>query len=339
MADFVRRLERLRRRQRVERVIPGRINPLEVLSRSEIRQRYRFHPKSIVFLLGMIFNALESPTFRSSPLPPMISLLVTLQFFASGAHYLVIGDIHGVSKSSVSRAVRRTTAAICSLRDRYIKFPRNDAARAIHKEFYNIARFPKVIGVIDGTQIKIKGPKENETDFVNRKGYHSINVQMVCDARFRITNMVAKWPGSVHDSRIFRESELCRKFENGEINGLLLGDSGHPCRPYLMTPYLNTQTAAQERYNIALTKTRVLIEQTFGVLKRRFPCLSYGLRTETTSAPQVTVACVVLHNFGMDRGDILERTVDEPFEPLEAEVDINQAGVRCRDVFAATHFA
>ncbi|XP_045213390.2 putative nuclease HARBI1 [Mercenaria mercenaria] len=160
---------------------------------------------------------------------------------------------------------------------------------------------------------------------------------MVCDARFGITNVVGKWPGSVHDSRIFRESELCRK-ENGELEGLLLGDSGYPCRSYLMTPYMNIQTAAQERYNIALTRTRVIIEQTFGVLKRRFPCLSYGLRTETTSAPKVTVACVVLHNFGMERGDILERVVDEPLETPEAVVDVNQAGARCRDVFASTHF-
>jgi hypothetical protein len=43
--------------------------------------------------------------------------------------------------------------------------------------FY-ITEFPKVIGVIDGTQIRIKGPGENEADFVNRKGNHSINVQV-----------------------------------------------------------------------------------------------------------------------------------------------------------------
>ena len=40
---------------------------------------------------------------------------------------------------------------------------------------------------------------------------------MVCDATFRITNLVAKWPGSVHDSRIFRDSALATKLENGMI--------------------------------------------------------------------------------------------------------------------------
>ncbi len=40
------------------------------------------------------------------------------------------------------------------------------------------AGFPNVLGCIDGTQIKIQAPHENEAEFVCRKGYHSINVQV-----------------------------------------------------------------------------------------------------------------------------------------------------------------
>lgn len=141
MADFHRRLERIRRRQgihRIERVIPDRVNPLEFLSRSEVRGRYRFHPESILFLVQLLQNSLEYATFRSSPLPSVISLLVTLHYFASGTHYVIIGDMHGVSKSSVSRAIVRTSAAICGLRNRFIKFPLNNEAVMTQREFYNI---------------------------------------------------------------------------------------------------------------------------------------------------------------------------------------------------------
>ncbi|XP_052259894.1 putative nuclease HARBI1 isoform X3 [Dreissena polymorpha] len=88
-------------------------------------------------------------------------------------------------------------------------------------------------------------------DFVNRKGYHSVNIQMICDPQFLITDVVVKWPGSVHDSRIFRESSICAKFENGQLDGLLLGDSGYACRTFLLTPYLHTQTQSQERAHIS----------------------------------------------------------------------------------------
>ena len=37
---------------------------------------------------------------------------------------------------------------------------------------------------------------------------------MICDAKFRITNCVVKWPGSVHDNRIFRDSHISVAFED-----------------------------------------------------------------------------------------------------------------------------
>ena len=42
------------------------------------------------------------------------------------------------------------------------------------------AGLPNVIGCLDGTQIPITAPADNEADYVNRKPFHSINVQ-VCD--------------------------------------------------------------------------------------------------------------------------------------------------------------
>lgn len=38
--------------------------------------------------------------------------------------------------------------------------------------------FPKIIGAIDGTHIRINAPKEDQRAYVNRKGYHSIHLQV-----------------------------------------------------------------------------------------------------------------------------------------------------------------
>ena len=67
--------------------------------------------------------------------------------------------------------------------------------------------FPNVIGCVDGTHIRLhRVPKETENDFVNRKRYHSINVQFIADHTYKFIEVVAEWPGSTHDSFIFSQS-------------------------------------------------------------------------------------------------------------------------------------
>lgn len=98
----------------------------------------------------------------------------------------------------------------------------------------------------------------------------------------------------------------------GLHNGFLLGDSGYPCRRYLMTPYNATNNERhRERFNGALCRTRVVIEQTYGVLKRRFSCLSIGLRTNPNRACTYIVACAILHNVGILRQDIVKESEDD----------------------------
>ncbi|XP_046585453.1 putative nuclease HARBI1 [Haliotis rubra] len=93
--------------------------------------------------------------------------------------------------------------------------PSGQDADMTKKQFFQIAGFPNVLGCVDGTFIRLMAPSENEADYLNRKGFHSLNVQMICDARYKFINCVAKWPGSVHDSHIFRDSRISIAFENG----------------------------------------------------------------------------------------------------------------------------
>lgn len=49
------------------------------------------------------------------------------------------------------------------------------------KRFQQKLDFPNVIGAVDCTHIGIVAPKQNENGvaYLNRKGYYSLNVQMV----------------------------------------------------------------------------------------------------------------------------------------------------------------
>ncbi|XP_018406677.1 PREDICTED: putative nuclease HARBI1, partial [Cyphomyrmex costatus] len=99
--------------------------------------------------------------------------------------------------------------------------------------------------------------------FRNRKSYFSFNVQVVVNADNEIMDIVARWPGSVHDSTIFQNSNLKMLFETNHFhNCLLLGDSAYPARPYLFTPLLNPQGPAQQLYNESHIRTRTRVEHT-----------------------------------------------------------------------------
>lgn len=97
------------------------------------------------------------------------------------------------------------------------------------QEFYEISRFPNVLGAIDGTHVKIISPGGLRPEvWRNRKNYFSINVQGICDANLRFTNIIARWWGSAHDSRVFNDSPIKNELEQGMyLNSYLLGNNGY----------------------------------------------------------------------------------------------------------------
>ena len=113
----------------------------------------------------------------------------------------------------------------------------------------------------------------------------------------KFINVVAKWPGSIHDARILRESILFEKFESHPkpVTGWLLGDSGYMLRDWLLTPHRNPATHQERKYNICHSSTRSLIKRSIGVAKRRWHCLR-RLRLQPSKACQVITVCLMLHN-------------------------------------------
>jgi hypothetical protein len=84
--------------------------------------------------------------------------------------------------------------------------------------------------------------------------------QVVLDPNDRVIDIVARWPGSVPDSRILRESGVWALMEGGHLppgDHYLLGDSGYPCKRWLLTPYLNPQPGSQTQYNRCSNKVYI----------------------------------------------------------------------------------
>ena len=231
-----------------ERLFRDRSNPLETHSDKRMHKYYRFTRQGVMRVIDMLQDRLEPNTGRSHATDARLQVFVALNFYATSDFYSSVLKDHGVSISSVCRIVERVTQVLVDMKDEVITW-RSPAEKK--REFMDKSGFPTVVGAVDGTHIWLDGSPlgDNEYAFVNRKGWHSINVQFIVDAGYRIINVVARWPGSVHDSRILENSEVGQMFQRGELEGVLLGDSGYPQRSWLMTPFRNPQTPAEHNYN------------------------------------------------------------------------------------------
>nr|CAI5822461.1 unnamed protein product [Callosobruchus analis] len=283
----------------IPRAIYTRANHYNNMSNHTFFKRFRLTKETVMILLPLLEDQLEFPFDVNQCVSPINKLLTTLRYFATGAHIDSIADFMGIHQTTAIRIIHKVTRATASLYGRFVKFPSTEAEQRIFKrDFYDIARFPNVIGALGCTHIRIKSPGGRDSAiFRNRKDYFSTNVQTICDTNNKFLDVVARWSGASHDSTIFNNSVEKTLFEGGRFpKSILLGDRGYPLKNYLLTPLLNPTTPAEQLYNQSHIRTRNKIECTFGILKRRFPVLAYGCRVKIENVLIVIVAAMVLYN-------------------------------------------
>lgn len=97
-----------------------------------------------------------------------------------------------------------------------------------------------------------------------------------------------------------------------------LGDRGYALTPTMMTPFHPDKMTsnAERKYQKAHTKTRNVIERSFGVLKQRFRCLDFcggAMQFNPSRCCKIILATTVLHNMCITDNTPLPET-EGPFE-------------------------
>lgn len=95
------------------------------------------------------------------------------------------------------------------------------------------------------------------------------------------------------------KNHLEHRYFEGFRNTFLLGDSGYPLQPWLLTPILNAEENTPEwHYTRAHMHTRNVIERVIGVLKQRFRCTHRHrtLHYSPVIASKIIYSCAFLHN-------------------------------------------
>ena len=188
---------------------------------------------------------------------------------------------------------------------------------------------PGIVAAVDGFHIAIHGPPILDelypgNLYINRKGYHSLNVLVAGSADLKIVFADAKYPGSVHDSAVWQTSSLKIHIQNVYTNSnskfWLLGDSGYPIEPWLLTPLPQCpENSKESRYNAAHKGARNVIERLFGVLKSRFRCLlrHRTLHYKPDVAGNIFYAVSILHNICIENNVQLDDEINEDDDNID----------------------
>uniref|UniRef100_A0A9J7YBC0 DDE Tnp4 domain-containing protein n=1 Tax=Cyprinus carpio carpio TaxID=630221 RepID=A0A9J7YBC0_CYPCA len=188
----------------------------------------------------------------------------------------------------------------------------------------NHQAFGKAVGAIDGCHVRIKPPAGPDGQcYKNRKLLASILLQGICDHQGAFLDIFVGYPGSVHDSRVLKNSPIYNQAKYPPQSFFLLGDGGYPCTEKLiaiMTPFKNPASPSTQRFNARLSKGRSIIERAFGMMKTRFRAIFLqALEVHPTFAPKVIASSTMLHNICLSVGDIIQP--DDSQEEEEDDVE------------------
>ena len=81
---------------------------------------------------------------------------------------------------------------------------------------------------MDCKLIFIKRPHTFKDEFVNPRGNYSFNVQATCNSNEMFYGVECKWAGSVHDARIWRNSQTFGILNDNRSGAILLADKAYP---------------------------------------------------------------------------------------------------------------
>lgn len=156
-----------------------------------------------------------------------------------------LGAIARVDQATVSRTCWRVTQAIYNVFCHVISI--SDDLTLVKQSFSSKYGLPNIFGCIDCTHVEIKASLSRYflDEYINREGWHSINVQAVCDADCNFIDVEVEWPATVHDSRIFPNSCFSNGLIQREPNRILLGNCGYSLTTFLPVPYIDLSTKSK----------------------------------------------------------------------------------------------
>jgi len=216
---------------------------------------------------------------------------------------------------------------IYSLRNDYIGYPKNEEELAKVVEPYEQSYLPGCGGSVDVVHVKWGHCHAGDVNRCKGKeGYPSLAFEVVTGFNRQILGVSHAHFGTRNDKHIVRSDPTINSVRTGwyrkvvwhwyDENGneredmgiYFICDGGYIRWPELICPYKHESVSSKKGYfSSKIESVRKDVECVFGILKKRWRCLDYGIRFKSMKkVEQVFTVCCVLHNMmstEMETGD------------------------------------
>ena len=224
----------------------------------------RMSPERYDHLLSLVHNGLVKKYHIREPISPGERLAVTLRYLATGDSQTSIGFLFKIGRSTICDIIEEVCDEIWRvLSPKYVSSPTSISDwKEIAEEFAETWNMPHCIGALDGKHIRMRKPADSGSLWHNYKGFFSMVLLAICDARYCFSFIDIGEYGSNNDSGVLRNSKMGKMFERNQMNipepevikgenfkmpYFLVGDEIFPLMNWLMRPYAGSALTDDRR--------------------------------------------------------------------------------------------
>ena len=316
---------------------------MDKLDADAFKSTLRVTRETFLYLCGNLRPKIEKTSKSRAVITHTKRVAVTLHFLGHKVKMSELGLKFGLGTSTAHKVVYETIDAIIDVFGKLISFPDEERLKVVMQGFEAKNGMPNICGAIDGTHILIDCPNAKDArSYQNYKGRQSYLVIGVVDHQSRFIDLCAGLPGCNNDAGGLREVTTIKRAISEDIMQVpvirvnevaltpyIIADSGFPLRSYLMTPFSRKPRYSKEEhyFNYAHSSTRMIVENTFGMLKNRWACLHDKIDSRNLSViqgrvPKLIWACCILPNICIDRGKKEPPSFERPWLRLNIRLDL-----------------
>ena len=330
------RKPRIRSCRRVVRNSGWWTNICENYSDRRFKKTFRITRTTFHFILERIREDLERKTVTEEPISPACRLALCLYRLGKGDYPYSIAEMSGFGESTIRTVTTETCKSIItrlfteSVSQHFPKTKEQFIDKMLDTE--ERWQFPCCWTSVDGCHLSINCPpggQMSQKEYHNFKNFFSIVLIVMVDSKYRFIWSSVGCPGNSHDSIILQSTKIWESITSGnvipqiskkiggyEVMPLIVADSAFPSSIYIIKPYGDGEPTEKQKYfNYRLSRSRMVVESAFGQLKSRWRVLYKKCESSKETVKLYALACVILHNICIEKGEPLSQQLDITIDP------------------------